>query len=92
MTGMTEAIDDFVTDARSVPIREAALLLGLKFTRGLAGIEHPQPCPVRDGRDCFSFNTRKNGGVGGREPIGVAAHVRQLDLKRRDGFLTAARR
>lgn len=87
-----EAIDDFIERARDVPIAEAAKRLGMAFKR--RGSEHPQPCPACGGKDRFSFNTDKNlwncrGSAGGADAIGMAAHVMELDLNRRDGFLEA---
>lgn len=89
---MTSALDDFIADARAVTIEEAATRLGLKFT-GKRN-DHPQPCPACGGTDRFSFNTAKNawscrGAGGGRDAIGMAAHVEDLNLKMRSGFLAA---
>lgn len=90
---MTTPVEEFIEEARAVTIEEAAERLGLKFTGRRH--EHPQPCPVCSGRDTFSFNTEKNkwncrhGGVGGQDAIGMAAHVLELDVRRRAGFLEA---
>lgn len=88
-----DAIKIFVEEARGVTIAEAAERLGLAFSP--RGTEHPQPCPAAGGEDRFAFNTSKNTwncrgcGVGGRDAIGMAAHVLGFDVKRRDGLLEA---
>lgn len=88
-----DAISIFVEEARGVTIAEAAKRLDLAFEP--RGSEHPQPCPAAGGDDRFAFNTKKNTwncrgcGVGGRDAIGMAAHVLGFDAKRRDGFLEA---
>lgn len=90
---MTTPIDEFIEEARAVTIEEAAARLALTLTGRRH--EHPQPCPVCSGRDTFSFNTEKNkwncrhGGVGGQDAIGMAAHILELDVRRRAGFLEA---
>lgn len=90
---MTDAISEFIEEARGVTIAEAAARLGLAFKR--SGTEHPQPCPQTGGEDRFSFNTAKNTWVcrgcdrGGRDAIGLAAHCEDLDLSRSDGLLAA---
>lgn len=90
---MTTQVEEFIEEARAATIEEAADRLGLKFTGRRH--EHPQPCPVCSGRDTFSFNTEKNkwncrhGGVGGQDAIGMAAHILELDVRRRAGFLEA---
>lgn len=90
---MNAPIYEFVTEARNVSIEDAAGRLGLKFSGKRT--EHPGPCPVCGGTDTFSFNTQKNawncraGGVGGRDAIGLAGHVLELDLNRRETFLEA---
>jgi hypothetical protein len=84
-------IDQFIEEARGVSIAEAAARLGLIFKK--SGTEHPQPCPATGGDDRFSFNTTKNSwncrgcGVGGRDAIGMAAHVLGHDVKSREGLL-----
>lgn len=90
---MNDLLNEFVEEARSVSIEDAAALLGLDFTRHRH--EHAQPCPVCGGTDTFAFNTAKNkwncrtGGAGGGDAIGMAAHVLGHDLRRREGFLEA---
>lgn len=85
--------DEFVERARAVSVAEAASRLGLRFLRGRS--DHAQPCPVSGGRDRFSFRSDKDAwkcrscGEGGRDAIGMAAHVIGADLKRRDGFIAA---
>ena len=90
---MTTAVAEFVERARAVSIAAAADRLGLVFkTRGS---EHPQPCPVKGGRDCFAFNTAKHMwhcracSIGGQDAIGMAAHCLDLDLHNRTEFLEA---
>lgn len=91
---MTAETDLFVEEARAVTIAEAAVRLGLAFRRGKQA-EHPQACPACGGKDTFAFNTQKQmwncrkGGAGGKDAIGMAAHVLGLELSRRDGFLAA---
>lgn len=88
-----DAIKLFVEDARAVTIAQAAGLLNLTFKE--RGHEHPQPCPACGGDDRFSFNDTKNTwncrgeGVGGRDAIGMAAHVLGFDVKTREGLLDA---
>lgn len=94
---MSDVIKDFVQAARDMSISAAAARLGLSFHRGWnpdANHDHSQPCPACGGRDRFAFNPDKGvwncrGAEGGRDAIGMAAHVLGLDLKRRDGFLAA---
>ena len=89
----SDAIKLFVEDARAVTIAQAAPLLNLTFKE--RGHEHPQPCPACGGDDRFSFNDIKNTwvcrgeGVGGRDAIGMAAHVLGLDVKSRTGLIDA---
>lgn len=91
---MTDPIlADFVDRARSVSIAEAAPRL--KITLPPKGHEHAMPCPQCRGTDRFAVNTRKNVwncrgcGQGGRDAIGLAAHVAGLDTGRREEFLEA---
>ncbi len=90
---ISDAIKLFVEDARAVTIAQAAGLLNLTFKE--RGHEHPQPCPACGGDDRFSFNDTKNTwncrgeGVGGRDAIGMAAHVLGFDVKTREGLLDA---
>lgn len=87
------ALKEFVEDARAVTIAQAAGLLKLTFKE--RGHEHPQPCPACGGDDRFSFNDTKNTwncrgeGVGGRDAIGMAAHVLGFDIKTQQGLLDA---
>ena len=90
---MSVSLDLFVEAARAVSIEEAAGALKLRFTKKRH--EHPQPCPACGGKDCFSFNTQKNvwncrgAAVGGKDAIGMAAHVNGLDAHKRPEFLEA---
>lgn len=87
------AIAEFVERARAVSIAAAADRLGLVFKA--RGSEHPQPCPVQGGRDCFAFNTVKHMwhcracSLGGQDAIGMAAHCLDLDVRSRTGLLEA---
>ena len=89
---MTDPIlSDFVDRARTVSIAEAAPRL--KITLPPKGHEHAMPCPQCHGTDRFAVNTKKNVwncrgcGQGGRDAIGLSAHVHGLDLARREEFL-----
>ena len=90
---MSTALKLFVEDARAITIADAAQRLGLKCNP--RGSEHPQPCPACGGKDTFAFNTQKNkwncrqGGIGGNDAIGMAAHVRGLNVRSREGLLEA---
>ena len=86
-------LDAFITQAQDVTLAEAAGHLGLKLSG--RGAEHVFPCPVTGGKDRFSINTSKSAwncrgcGTGGRDAIGLAAHQRSLDVRRRPEFLAA---
>lgn len=88
---MSEAIDDFIERAKKVTVAQAAALLGYKLGKQ----EYTGPCPrCGQGKDRFSinsgkqvFNCRTCGG--GRDGIGLMAHVHDLDLRSREGFLEA---
>lgn len=90
---MNTALKLFVEDARAITIADAAQRLNLKCNP--RGSEHPQPCPACGGKDTFAFNTQKNkwncrqGGVGGNDAIGMAAHVHGLNVRNREGLLEA---
>ena len=90
---MNPALELFVENARAISIKDGAQMLGLKFRA--SGNEHPQPCPACGGTDTFAFNTQKGkwncrqGGVGGNDAIGMAAHIRGLNPRSRDGLLEA---
>ncbi len=90
---MTIAISTFIEDARAITIADAAQRLNLKYNP--RGSEHPQPCPACGGKDTFAFNTQKNkwncrqGGIGGNDAIGMAAHVHGLNVRNREGLLEA---
>lgn len=81
--------------AKSIPIAEVALRLGLEGMRA-AGREQVGPCPVCGGRDRFSinpdlglFNCRSaNGGCGvGGDGLGLVQHVQACDFKAALDFL-----
>lgn len=90
---MSAALKLFVENARAITIADAALRLSLKCNP--RGSEHPQPCPACGGKDTFAFNTQKNkwncrqGGIGGNDAIGMAAHVHGLNIRNREGLLEA---
>lgn len=90
---MSTALKLFVEDARAITIADAAQRLNLKCNP--RGSEHPQPCPACGGKDTFAFNTQKNkwncrqGGIGGNDAIGMAAHVHGLNVRNREGLLEA---
>ncbi|GAA5665168.1 hypothetical protein Brsp07_03671 [Brucella sp. NBRC 14130] len=90
---MSTALKLFVEDARAITIADAAHRLNLKCNP--RGSEHPQPCPACGGKDTFAFNTQKNkwncrqGGTGGNDAIGMAAHVHGLNVRNREGLLEA---
>lgn len=90
MTSIAADIDDFIDRARAVNIVEAAVAAGLKLTRkGYTG-----PCPACGGKDRFSVNPALpawncRGAIGGRDGIGLMAHVMELDTRDRTGFLEA---
>lgn len=90
---MNTALELFIENARAISIADGAQRLGLKFRA--SGNEHPQPCPACGGTDTFAFNTQKGkwncrqGGIGGNDAIGMAAHIRGLNPRSRDGLLEA---
>jgi hypothetical protein len=90
---LTEILDLFISRAREVSIAEAAPRLGLSL-KGRAD-EQAMPCPQCGGKDRFAVNTVKNkwncrgGGIGGNDAIGLAAHIRGLELTRRPELLEA---
>lgn len=90
---MTEILDLFIARARDVSIAEAAPRLGLAL-KGRAA-EQAMPCPACGGKDRFAVNTVKNkwncrgGSIGGNDAIGLAAHIRGLELTRRPELLEA---
>lgn len=90
---MNHLLKLFVETARAISIADGAQRLGLKFRA--SGNEHPQPCPACGGTDTFAFNTQKSkwncrqGGIGGNDAIGMAAHIRGFNPRSRDGLLEA---
>lgn len=90
MSAVENDVDDFIERARRVSIVEAATAAGLKLTRkGYTG-----PCPACAGKDRFSVNPALpawncRGAIGGRDGIGLMAHVLGLDTRDRTGFLEA---
>lgn len=88
---MNAVLDDFVARAKTVTVTAAATIYGLN----IGAKEHTGPCPrCGQGKDRFSvhpgkqaFNCRSCGG--GRDGIAFMAHVHDLDLKSRSGFLEA---
>ncbi|MEE2953279.1 MAG: primase-helicase zinc-binding domain-containing protein [Pseudomonadota bacterium] len=92
---MSAATDLFIETARGVSIASAIEALGLTGLKRIGTGEEAGPCPIAGGRDGFAINTAKNRWVcrkcddGGRDAIGLAAHVVGLDVKRRADFLEA---
>ncbi|WAJ29312.1 DUF7146 domain-containing protein [Antarcticirhabdus aurantiaca] len=91
---MSDAVDLFVEDARTISVADAADRLGLGGLRRAGTAERIGPCPACGGTDRFGINTSRNvwncrGGGGGHDAIGMAAHVLGLDVTRRDDFLEA---
>lgn len=90
MTDAADEIGEFIDRARRVSIAEAATAAGLKLTRkGYTGA-----CPACGGKDRFSINLALpawncRGAIGGRDGIGLMAHVLELDTRDRTGFLEA---
>ncbi|MBB4952747.1 hypothetical protein H4S14_000789 [Agrobacterium vitis] len=91
---MSTIIDLFVADARAVSFADACDRLKVpKPKKGKP--EHEGPCPRCGGNDRFAVNRGKGVwncrgcGAGGRDGIGLAAHMHQLDLGRRAEFLEA---
>ncbi|MHA4733267.1 DUF7146 domain-containing protein [Ensifer adhaerens] len=88
---MNAAVEEFVARAKVVSVTDAARAFGL----ALGAKEYTGPCPrCGQGKDRFSihpgkqaFNCRSCGG--GRDGIGFMAHVHDLDLKSKTGFLEA---
>jgi hypothetical protein len=89
--------DDPVAEARAAPLHKAFAALGFAPPRGRwnrAG-DTAMPCPICGGRDRFAVNPKKGvwncrGAAGGRDAIGMAAHLLGLDVRTRDGLLAAA--
>lgn len=84
------AIEEFVERARNVTVSEAADRLGINLGRA----EYTSPCPRCGGKDRFSINGAKNvfncrNCTGGRDGIALMAHVHDLDLRDKAGFLEA---
>jgi hypothetical protein len=91
---MSTILDLFIADARAVSFADVCDRLHVpKPPRGKP--EHQGPCPRCGGNDRFAVNRPKSVwncrgcGVGGRDGIGLAAHMHQLDLGRRAEFLEA---
>ncbi|SMD10165.1 Zinc-binding domain of primase-helicase [Fulvimarina manganoxydans] len=92
---MSAATDLFIETARGASIASVVPALGLTGLKRIGTGEEAGPCPIAGGRDGFAINTAKNSwvcrkcGDGGRDAIGLAAHVAGLDVKRRADFLEA---
>lgn len=91
---MSDVLDLFVTEARAVPFEAACDRIGIpQPLRGKP--EHQGACPRCGGKDRFAVNRKKGVwncrgcGAGGRDGIGLAAHVKHLDVNRRVDFLEA---
>ncbi|MEV4609757.1 P4 alpha zinc-binding domain-containing protein [Neorhizobium sp. LMR1-1-1.1] len=89
---MSEVVSDFIKRASLVSVKSAAKTLGLKLPKILdAGM----PCPRCGGKDRFAVNPTK--GVwncrncgGGKNGLGLVAHVRGFDLHDRAELLEAS--
>lgn len=88
------SLDDFIADARKVPLEDVFDMVGGSYGRKVGG-EHVGPCPACGGRDRFSINIkdqvwlcRQYDGRGG-DGLALMAHKEGLDLKRRAEFLLA---
>ncbi|ATN32890.1 hypothetical protein ACO34A_03625 [Rhizobium sp. ACO-34A] len=90
---MSTIVDEFVANARAVAFDAAADRLHVPETpKGKP--EYQGPCPRCGGNDRFAVNRKKGvwvcrGADGGRDGIGLAAHLLHLDLRRREEFLEA---
>ncbi len=84
------ALEEFVERARNVTVSEAAARLGINLGRN----EYTAACPRCGGTDRFSINGGKNvyncrSCGGGRDGIALMAHVHDLDVRDKAGFLEA---
>ncbi|MCD1644308.1 hypothetical protein [Aurantimonas coralicida] len=93
---MSSTTDLFIEEARAVTVAEVATRLGVAGLKPAGTGESVGPCPVCGGTDRFSLNSMKNawncrGSAegGGRDAIGLAAHLGGHDVMRREGFLAA---
>ncbi|WP_137136573.1 primase-helicase zinc-binding domain-containing protein [Rhizobium sp. FKY42] len=91
---MSDAVTEFVEQARAVSFAEAVDRLKVPEPRK-GKPEFEGPCPRCGGNDRFAVNRKKavwlcrGCGAGGRDGIGLAAHMLHLDVKSRAGFLEA---
>lgn len=91
---MSDVLGLFIAEARAVSFDSACERVGIP--EPLPGKpEHQGPCPRCGGDDRFAVNRKKGVwncrgcGAGGRDGIGLAAHVKHLDVNRRADFLEA---
>jgi hypothetical protein len=91
---MSDVLDLFITEARAVDFKTACDRI--RIPKPLQGKpEYQGPCPRCGGKDRFAVNRGKGVwncrgcGEGGRDGIGLAAHVNHLDLRGRAAFLNA---
>lgn len=91
---MSDVLDLFITEARAVDFKTACDRI--RIPKPLQGKpEYQGPCPRCGGKDRFAVNRGKGVwncrgcGEGGRDGIGLAAHVNHLDLRGRAAFLAA---
>lgn len=91
---MSEVLDLFIAEARAVDFKTACDRV--RIPKPLQGKpEFQGPCPRCGGKDRFAVNRGKGVwncrgcGEGGRDGIGLAAHVNHLDLRGRAAFLKA---
>jgi hypothetical protein len=92
---MSDAVKEFVERARCVLVADAADRLKVPEPRK-GKPDYEGPCPQTGvGNDRFAVNRKKGVwicrgcGVGGKDGIGLAAHMLGFDLKSRSGFLEA---
>lgn len=89
---MSRTLDDFIAEARDVPLDRAVALVGANLRK--TGGEMVGPCPVCGGKDRFSVNYQKNvwhcrGKGGGGDSLALAAYKFGHDLTSRPGLLAA---
>jgi putative DNA primase/helicase len=93
MSGRPPIAEHVIEEARRADLLSTAFRLGARLTR-VTAVEQVGGCPRCNGEDRFSVNTRKRawncrGAGGGRDALGLVAHVLDLDLRRAEGFREA---
>ncbi|MBD8556891.1 P4 alpha zinc-binding domain-containing protein [Rhizobium sp. CFBP 8762] len=91
---MSDVLDEFIERARAISFADAVDRLAIPVpARGRP--EYEGPCPRCGGRDRFAVNRKKavwvcrGCGAGGKDGIGLAAHVLHYEVRSRTGFLGA---